>query len=107
MRVRTIVLAAVVASARRPRRHRPRLGPSRRREDEGRRRVDDPARRLRRRGRQRPRVQGTEACRRQRRRAGSATIQTFQGETFEFAIDVTCLEFYDGNRAKLGGVITW
>jgi hypothetical protein len=34
-------------------------------------------------------------------------IQTFQGETFEFLIDVTCLEFYDGNRAKLGGVITW
>ena len=34
-------------------------------------------------------------------------IQTFQGETFEFVIDVTCLEFYDGNRAKLGGVITW
>jgi hypothetical protein len=33
-------------------------------------------------------------------------IQTFQGETFEFKIDVTCLEFYDGNRAKLGGVIT-
>jgi hypothetical protein len=34
-------------------------------------------------------------------------IQTFQGESFEFRIDVTCLEFYDGNRAKLGGVITW
>jgi hypothetical protein len=33
-------------------------------------------------------------------------VQTFQGETFEFEIDVTCLEFYDGNRAKLGGVIT-
>jgi hypothetical protein len=33
-------------------------------------------------------------------------IQTFQGEVFEFEIDVTCLEFYDGNRAKLGGVIT-
>jgi hypothetical protein len=33
-------------------------------------------------------------------------IQTFQGESFEFEIDVTCLEFYDGNRAKLGGVIT-
>ena len=34
-------------------------------------------------------------------------IQTFQGETFEFLIDVTCLQFYDGNRAKLGGIITW
>jgi hypothetical protein len=34
-------------------------------------------------------------------------VQTFQGETFEFEIDVTCLEFYDGNRAKLGGVVTW
>jgi hypothetical protein len=34
-------------------------------------------------------------------------VQTFQGESFEFEIDVTCLEFYDGNRAKLGGVITW
>ncbi len=33
-------------------------------------------------------------------------VQTFQGESFEFEIDVTCLEFYDGNRAKLGGVIT-
>ncbi len=33
-------------------------------------------------------------------------VQTFQGETFAFEIDVTCLEFYDGNRAKLGGVIT-
>jgi hypothetical protein len=32
--------------------------------------------------------------------------QTFQGETFEFEIDVTCLEFYDGNRVKLGGLIT-
>jgi hypothetical protein len=34
-------------------------------------------------------------------------VQTFQGETFEFEIDVTCLELYDGNRAKLGGIITW
>jgi len=34
-------------------------------------------------------------------------IQTVEGESFEFRIDVTCLEFYDGNRAKLGGVITW
>jgi hypothetical protein len=33
-------------------------------------------------------------------------VQTFQGESFEFEIEVTCLEFYDGNRAKLGGVIT-
>jgi hypothetical protein len=34
-------------------------------------------------------------------------IQTVEGESFEFRIDVTCLQFYDGNRAKLGGVITW
>ena len=34
-------------------------------------------------------------------------IQTVEGESFEFRIDVTCLEFYDGNRAKLGGVIAW
>jgi hypothetical protein len=34
-------------------------------------------------------------------------IQTFQGERFEFEIAVTCLEFYDRNRAKVGGVITW
>ena len=33
-------------------------------------------------------------------------VQTFQGESFEFEIDVTCLQFYDGNRAKLGGVVT-
>jgi hypothetical protein len=33
-------------------------------------------------------------------------VQTFEGESFEFEIAVTCLEFYDGNRAKLGGVIT-
>ena len=33
-------------------------------------------------------------------------IQTVEGESFEFSIDVTCLEIYDGNRAKLGGIIT-
>lgn len=33
-------------------------------------------------------------------------IQTVEGESFEFSIDVTCMEVYDGNRAKLGGIIT-
>lgn len=33
--------------------------------------------------------------------------QTFQGETFVFDIDVTCIGLYDGGtRAKIGGVIT-
>lgn len=32
--------------------------------------------------------------------------QTFQGETFHFVATVTCLEVYDGNRAKFGGVLT-
>jgi hypothetical protein len=27
------------------------------------------------------------------------------GEAFKFNVDVTCLNLYDGNRAKLGGVI--
>ena len=34
-------------------------------------------------------------------------IQTVEGESFEFVIDVTCMGLYDGNRAKIGGVITW
>ncbi len=32
--------------------------------------------------------------------------QTVEGETFIFDVKVTCLVTYDGNRAKLGGVIT-
>jgi len=31
--------------------------------------------------------------------------QVFQGEAFRFNVDVTCLNVYDGYRAKLGGVI--
>jgi hypothetical protein len=33
-------------------------------------------------------------------------IQTVEGESFEFKIDVTCMGLYDGNRAKIGGVVT-
>lgn len=32
--------------------------------------------------------------------------QTVEGETFVFDVDVTCMVIYDGNRAKIGGVIT-
>jgi hypothetical protein len=32
--------------------------------------------------------------------------QVVEGEAFKFNVDVTCLNVYDGNRAKLGGVIT-
>lgn len=32
--------------------------------------------------------------------------QTFEGETFHFVATVTCLNVYDGNRAKYGGQIT-
>ena len=32
--------------------------------------------------------------------------QIVEGESFNFHVDVTCLNVYDGNRAKLGGVIT-
>jgi hypothetical protein len=32
--------------------------------------------------------------------------QLFQGETFRFNVDVTCMNVYGGNRAKIGGVIT-
>ena len=31
--------------------------------------------------------------------------QVVEGEAFKFNVDVTCLNVYDGNRAKLGGVI--
>jgi hypothetical protein len=31
--------------------------------------------------------------------------QTVEGETFKFNVDVTCMNIYDGNRAKIGGVI--
>jgi hypothetical protein len=31
--------------------------------------------------------------------------QIVEGESFNFGVDVTCLVIYDGNRAKLGGVI--
>jgi hypothetical protein len=32
--------------------------------------------------------------------------QTVEGETFIFDVNVTCMVIYDGNRAKIGGVIT-
>ena len=32
--------------------------------------------------------------------------QTFEGETFHFVATVTCLNVYDGNRAKYGGQLT-
>jgi hypothetical protein len=31
--------------------------------------------------------------------------QLFEGGTFKFNVDVTCMNVYDGNRAKIGGVI--
>jgi hypothetical protein len=31
--------------------------------------------------------------------------QVVEGEAFRFNVDVTCLQVYDGNRAKLGGII--
>jgi hypothetical protein len=31
--------------------------------------------------------------------------QVFEGDAFKFNVDVTCLNVYDGNRAKLGGVV--
>ena len=41
---------------------------------------------------------------------GSATgrfeyHQVVEGEAFKFNVDVTCMNVYDGNRAKIGGVI--
>ena len=32
--------------------------------------------------------------------------QTFEGETFHFVATVTCMEIYDVNRVKYGGVLT-
>jgi hypothetical protein len=32
--------------------------------------------------------------------------QTAGGETVEFHVDVTCMNVYDGNRAKIGGIVT-
>jgi hypothetical protein len=32
--------------------------------------------------------------------------QVVEGESFNFHVDVTCMNVYDGNRAKIGGVIT-
>jgi hypothetical protein len=31
--------------------------------------------------------------------------QVVEGEAFKFNVDVTCMNVYDGNRAKIGGVI--
>lgn len=31
--------------------------------------------------------------------------QVVEGEAFKFNVEVTCMGFYDGNRAKIGGVI--
>ena len=31
--------------------------------------------------------------------------QVVEGESFNFGVDVTCMNIYDGNRAKIGGVI--
>ena len=31
--------------------------------------------------------------------------QIVEGESFNFSVDVTCINIYDGNRAKIGGVI--
>jgi hypothetical protein len=31
--------------------------------------------------------------------------QVVEGDAFKFNVDVTCLNVYDGNRAKLGGVV--
>jgi hypothetical protein len=32
--------------------------------------------------------------------------QIVEGESFDFNVDVTCMNVYDGNRAKIGGVVT-
>ena len=32
--------------------------------------------------------------------------QVVEGESFNFHVEVTCMGVYDGNRAKIGGVIT-
>jgi len=33
--------------------------------------------------------------------------QIVEGVSFNFHVDVTCMNVYDGNRAKIGGVITY
>jgi hypothetical protein len=33
-------------------------------------------------------------------------IQKAGGETFKFGVDVTCMNVYGGNRAKIGGIVT-
>ena len=33
--------------------------------------------------------------------------QIVEGESFNFHVDATCMNIYDGNRAKIGGVITY
>ena len=33
-------------------------------------------------------------------------IQKAGGETFRFGVDVTCMNVYGGNRAKIGGIVT-
>ena len=33
--------------------------------------------------------------------------QIVEGESFNFHVDATCMNVYDGNRAKIGGVITY
>ena len=33
--------------------------------------------------------------------------QIVEGESFDFHVDVTCMNVYDGNRAKIGGVVTY
>ncbi|HET7854819.1 MAG TPA: hypothetical protein VFL41_00015 [Gaiellaceae bacterium] len=32
--------------------------------------------------------------------------QIVEGQSFNFHVDVTCMNLYDGNRAKIGGLIT-
>lgn len=32
--------------------------------------------------------------------------QIVEGTSFDFNVDVTCMNVYDGNRAKIGGVVT-
>jgi hypothetical protein len=33
--------------------------------------------------------------------------QIVEGQSFSFLVEVTCMGIYDGNRAKIGGVIRW
>ena len=75
---------------------------------DGRRPLDDPLPQpVRRRGREPAAgVQREEVRGRQRLRATSTYHQIVEGESFNFHVDVTCMNVYDGNRAKIGGVIT-